>query len=420
VNLETNLPAEQPLYFERLALRVNGASPGETLTLAAELGTYRSEASFTASDTGVIDTSTDAPVSGDYADVDVDGFVWSMLPQGSGTQTFGDGTLHVELARSEVVLAQKDVQRVNVAPNVEKRTVPASEGFVGVVYVPEGPGPHPVIVGFGGSEGWLWFGDSIAATYASLGYVGVGVAYFGEATLPAKLTDVPLEYFQNVFDYVAKIPEADAAKIAVMGGSRGGELALLLGAHFSEVSAVVALVPSGLVWGSAGDIGAFAWTLDGTGLPFVPNAGSIPPTTKAPDGKDVYHLTPTFEASIAAATPAQLDAATIHVEDTNGPVLLIGGAADGLWPSCALADVSMERLVANGHTTTFADANVCYPDSGHFTNPLNAGYPMTTASLSYRPEYDAYYSMGGTPRGLGHAARQSFDTVKAFLDTRLR
>ena len=37
--------------------------------------------------------------------------------------------------------------------------------------------------------------------------------------------------------------------IAVMGGSRGGEVALLLGSMFPDVKAVVAYSPSHVVWG---------------------------------------------------------------------------------------------------------------------------------------------------------------------------
>ncbi|NUP10849.1 MAG: hypothetical protein HOW73_32800 [Polyangiaceae bacterium] len=413
-------PAVRPLIFEPLAVHVTNAGPSEELTVVATMGTYRSEATFVASADGNIDTAADAPKDGTYAGADADGLVWSMLPDDSASSSFGDGSIHYALERDGDVLAEVDVERIDVADDVERRDVPAEAGFVGVVYVPEGPGPHPVVVGFGGSEGGLWFGDEIAKTYASLGYVGVGVAYFGAPTLPNGLTDVPLEYFESVFGYLSQIPEADPSSIAVMGASRGGELSLLLGAHYPEVKAVVALVPSGYVWGSTESFTEAAWTLAGAPLAYVPSSGSLAEVTEAPDGKDVYHFTPTFLDSIAEATPEEIAAATIPIEATVGPVLLIGGQADELWPSCSLAEVAFDRLETSGHTDSHADELVCYENSGHFTNPINAGFPMTTASLSYNASFGVYYAMGGTAEGLGHAARDSFNRVEAFLETSLR
>jgi dienelactone hydrolase len=407
------------MFFEPLAVLVTAAVPGEQLTIKATIGNYESSATFVASEEGTIDTREDAPSAGTYEGVDVDGLIWSALPPESGQGTFGDGIAQFSLERGGEVLTTQDVERLEIADGVEPRDVPGDAGFVGVVYVPEGPGPHPVVIGFGGSEGGLWFGDAIARTYASMGYVGVGVAYFGEPSIPSGLTDLPLEYFEAVFAHLDTIEEADPSRIAVMGASRGGELALLLGAHYPEVDAVVALVPSGYVWGSADVVNAAAWTWQGVALPRVPNSDAQPEVTEAPDGKDVYHFTPTFLDSIAEATPEELEAATTAVEATNGPVLLIGGGDDQLWPSCALSDVSMARLEASGHAAIYGDQNLCFEDSGHYTNPLNVGFPMTTASLNYDPAFDVYFAVGGTPEGLGRAARVSFETVEAFLASAL-
>lgn len=416
---EDGTPATTTLYYEPLAVRVADAEPGAEYLVRASIGTFQSSVAFIASDEGSFDSAQDAPESGDYTGVDVDGLIWSMKDDGPNP-SFGDATLVVELLRDDEVLATSSVARLDVDPTVERREVSAEAGFIGVVYVPEGEGPHPIVVGFGGSEGGLWFGDSIARTYASLGYVAIGVAYFGEPTLPNGLTDIPLEYFQSVFDYAATVPEADPSRLAVMGASRGGELALLLGAYYpEEVSAVVALVPSGVVWGSADEVDALAWTWQGVGLAGVPSAGTDPEVTQAPDGTDVYHFRPTFLASLDAATSEELDVATIRVEQTQGPILLIGGEADELWPSCVLSDIAMARLQDAGHSSIYADQDLCFENSGHFTNPINVGYPMTQASLSYDSFYDVYFAMGGTAEGLGRAARGSFTAVRDFLATAL-
>ncbi|MFO0550918.1 MAG: acyl-CoA thioester hydrolase/BAAT C-terminal domain-containing protein [Polyangiaceae bacterium] len=409
----THAAVSEAMFYQPLELVATNLEAGETVVLHAELGSFSSESTFAADADGVVDTSRDAPASGSYTGVDVDGFLWSMSSDASNAQ-FGE-VLSVSLLRNGTSAATANVTRLAVAPGVTKTEVPSSAGFVGVVYTPVEPGPHPVVIGFGGSEGGLWFGDRTAALYASLGYIAVGVAYFGVAGTPSGLTDVPLEYFQSVFDYLPQIEGADPARVAVMGASRGGELALLLGATYPQVSAVVAVVPSGYVWGSASQVNAFGWTLAGVGVPYVPSANANPVITTASDGKPIYALRETFNASIAAATPEELDAATIRVEDTSGPVLLIAGDDDQLWPSCVLGEVARARLESSGHTASFGDELVCYPNSGHFTNPLNAGYPMTRGALSYNAQYGVYFAMGGTAEGLGRAARASFDRVRTFL-----
>jgi len=84
----------------------------------------------------------------------------------------------------------------------------------------------------------------------------------------------------------------------VVGFSRGGELALLLGATFPEIKAVVSYVGSGIVVSSL-DSATSAWLLRGESVPYWTYT-------------DV----------------ANLDAATFAVERINGPVLLIPGQRD--------------------------------------------------------------------------------------------
>jgi hypothetical protein len=40
---------------------------------------------------------------------------------------------------------------------------------------------------------------------------------------------------------------------------------------------------------------------------------------------------------------------------------------------------------------------------------------MTDALEYFHPEYGVIFAMGGTPKGLGHAARDSFERTRAFL-----
>ena len=55
--------------------------------------------------------------------------------------------------------------------------------------------------------------------------------------------------------------------------------------------------------------------------------------------------------------------ASIAVENINGPVMLLSGVDDQLWPSTRLSEVAMERLRAHDHP--FPYEHLRYEDAGH-------------------------------------------------------
>jgi dienelactone hydrolase len=61
--------------------------------------------------------------------------------------------------------------------------------------------------------------------------------------LPRGLVKIPLEYFENAIRWMRAQPWLRDGFLAAWGPSRGGELALLLGATFSDINAVSAWVP---------------------------------------------------------------------------------------------------------------------------------------------------------------------------------
>jgi dienelactone hydrolase len=85
----------------------------------------------------------------------------------------------------------------------------------------------------GGSEGGLLPGK--AAWLASRGYAALALAYFRYDDLPPLLEGIPLEYFGSALGWMMQRPEILADRIAVVGTSRGGELALQLGSMFPQI-----------------------------------------------------------------------------------------------------------------------------------------------------------------------------------------
>jgi len=75
---------------------------------------------------------------------------------------------------------------------------------------------------------------------ASRGLRCVHLAYFSEPGLPTRSRQYPLEYFEHAIRWMRAQPWLRDGFLAVWGPSRGGELALLLGATFPDINAVSA------------------------------------------------------------------------------------------------------------------------------------------------------------------------------------
>ena len=204
----------------------------------------------------------------------------------------------------------------------------------------------------------------------------------------------------------------NADRLAVSGTSRGGELALLLASRYREIRSVVAYVPSSLVWGAIsrseeeGSVDDFAaWTVGDRTIPY---AGWVRNDAVAPDDDGVIRLAPAYLDYANDAERA--GPATIPVERIEGPVLLISGTGDALWPSAHFGDLIVERARANGFD--FPVEHLKYEGAGH---SIGAGYAPTTVNQGYHPIRKATIDLGGTPETLARARAESWPRVLAFV-----
>ena len=80
------------LADEVVKIQVGGLAPGQTVTLRASLRDDRSQrwesyATFLSDRSGIVDVSTQAPISGTYSIADPMGLFWSMLPKVPGNES---------------------------------------------------------------------------------------------------------------------------------------------------------------------------------------------------------------------------------------------------------------------------------------------------------------------------------------------
>jgi dienelactone hydrolase len=292
-----------------------------------------------------------------------------------------------------------------------------TQPFIGTVCVPlTGKPKYPVIILLGGSEG----GDSMARAaerFAAHGYVTASVAYFGLPGLPKTLVDVPVETVGAALAALAKRGDVDASRIGILGGSKGGELALLAASTYPQIKAVVAIVPSPIAFMGLGVNDAptgCSWTRAGTALPCVPAsaAGSQQIGVELSQHKPLV-LRELYDASLGA-DPATTKAAFFPLEKIAGPVLCLSGADDQMWNSSAQCTLAMNYLKNARHA--YADRTIAYPDAGHTFIGATHGPSSAVTSVDYGSVTMAF---GGTKEGDAAAADAAWPVIWSFFASAL-
>ncbi|WP_347247361.1 acyl-CoA thioester hydrolase/BAAT C-terminal domain-containing protein [Thermomonas sp.] len=228
---------------------------------------------------------------------------------------------------------------------VDTKTLPARHGQVdSVLYAHEG-GKHPLLVGLGGSEGGnAWASNAWKRQrerFLEQGYAMLALGYFGTPHSPEQLDRISLNGIHDAILAASKDPRVDGRCIAVIGGSRGGELALLLASHYPDIHAVVAIVPGSAVFPALTQaMNTPGFSLHGKPLPFVPVPWSAVPNLL------VHNLRGAFDKMVA--NTAAMDAAAIPVERINGAVYFVSASRDEFWPSRDMSDAMMARLKRHG------------------------------------------------------------------------
>jgi dienelactone hydrolase len=379
------------LIDEPVEIRAGGLAPNERVTIRAELSdgggqAWTSQADFVADPRGVVDASKQAPVAGSYKEVSAMGLIWSMMPRVKSVNAYvsprnlGPQAVDFHLERQGKEAASAHLEQLVLGEGVQHS--PVHEGSLrGTLFMPPGQGPHPAVLVVGGSNGGVPLHP--AAWVASHGYVAVALAYFRFEDLPPQLESIPLEYFQQALQWMVNRPEIGSSKIAVMGTSRGGELALQLGSMFPRIGAVVAYVPANVRYASCcRETGGPAWTWQGRALPYL-----IP----------------------QRPNPMARAAAAIEVENTKGPIIMISGEADHLWKSWEMADDVVSRL--RSHHFPYSFENLKYPHAGHFAGRQEF-VPAWHGEIR-NPTSGRENDLGGSAEG---DAKSSSDSIPKVLD----
>lgn len=296
---------------------------------------------------------------------------------------------------------------------LERRAVEAG-GLVGTLIVPPAAERRNVaVVVLGGSQGGLV--EQVAAAFAEEGFTALALAYFGAGALPPALLEVPVEYVGRAIEWLRAQPEAGDRRVGLVGRSKGGELALRAAATYpANIGAVVGYTPSPVVWqGLPGDRRGWregpksSWTLDGSPLPFLPfakpRARELPRFLRSTLAGSMA-LRPIHERALAGETARER--ATTPIERIAGPILVISGTDDQLWPAPTLCELAMRRLKRHRHP--FPDRHLTYEGAGHLIGP--PGHRALDAGR---------FAVGGTPDADARASADAWPQVLGFLERHL-
>lgn len=338
------ITTETRLIDEPLQIRLLGLEPTETITIQAEFcddfgQTWASWIECIASVQGEIDLATTKPNDGTYLSSDGMGLFWSMklCPRENGQLVYFVNTvtkslkpLSTELRakRQGETIATAVIERKFLTDEV-RRTDLRVEGLVATLFAPSPIKQGPAVIVLGGSGGGLGWSHQVAAVLASHGCTTIAIAYFdwqGQDNLPNQLVEIPVECIGKAISQLSLF-RSDLSNLAIIGYSKGAELALLAAAIYSKINRVIAYVPSSVVWHGfqmRGNAQRSSWSYQGQPIPFLSFV----------DG---------YFDEAGWQDKERVDRTSISIEKINGKIFLISASNDGVWPSTKMAEMILQR-----------------------------------------------------------------------------
>lgn len=299
-------------------------------------------------------------------------------------------------------------------------------GLNGILYSPsKTTSKIPAIILLSGSDGGIPGENAIPKSFieelVNNGFIVLALAYFGINNLPQYLNNVSLEYFEEAVKWLQSRSDVKKDAIAIIGQSRGGELALILGTIFKQLKAIIAYSPSSMVTGGFPYPNQPAWLYKNNALiPFLGAlSGNDPQLTEFDDLNQSTHdnLIPIHKNSeqdpfiiadlfFARNLTTNAKFSEIPVENIACPILLFSGGMDAIWTSNYYCESIVNRLRTNNSAINYKHIN--YEDAGH-------GIIASYEGSIYHPIGEFWCKLGGTPEGNKIANQNSVKETLEFL-----
>lgn len=405
------------------AVRVSDAAVQKDGQWSTEKRLTKAFGEFVAGPDGRVDVAKKAPVRGTWNGVDARGLLWSgYLPKDPEARKIPAQVeaLVTEVPPGVVRLLLEEDGRISASHSIRMRGRKSNvkiddvkeAGLIGAFAQPGGEGPHPAVLLLHGSEGGAPPDlRARAVTLANQGYAAFAISYFAwpyqqVEGVPQAFVNLPVESVARALDWLSAQPSADTERLAVVGISKGAELALLAATQYPRIKHVVACVPSDVVWSGFGGTAPpggqiSSWSIGGKPLPDIPYTDwNLPALKDATTGARHRH-------DLAAASTEMRKAAAIDFSNWTARVLLIAGGRDETWPSLPMAQEALARIRAAQPDKTRSKL-LGFPDAGHFI----CGTGNDAARLWGD---DPFRNGGGLASANGKAASKAWDETLTFL-----
>ena len=169
-----------------------------------------------------------------------------------------------------------------------------------------------------------------------------------------------------------------------------------------------------MFWGigpnDAGDDRA-SWTFRGKPLPYLQQDNPFAATVPASERGRPIAYAPIYRSHLQDRRA--VERATIPVERIRGPVQLVSGADDQMWPSAELADIAFHRLQAHRHPYPFR--HLKFDQAGHQILIPHGPRTVLVSSMNVVGFEGYLYSQGGTSKDNAEAGATAWRDLLAFL-----
>lgn len=297
----------------------------------------------------------------------------------------------------------------------EVRRVDVKSGDItGTLFQPVGEASGRIIVLPGSEGGTPEHTASLLA--ADTGTACLALRYFGRGTQRRRLVEVPIEIVDAGAVWLAEHADTKGGDqpTGIFGASKGAELALVVASELPHrFGPIAAIAPSCVAWAGveflapdrrlvAGIFGTASkrssWTKEGRPIAFIHHPPGVMPRIT----RHGISVSRSFERALDQRTS---DIGSIAIENANGPVLLISGGRDRMWPSTRMAAALLERAQNAGRPDLVE--HLCFPEAGHTLGPQS---PATGAQrLSFVLDY------GGHPHANNAAREVAWARITAFF-----
>lgn len=429
-------PAEAQ-FSDAIAVTAGGFAPGAAVRLSSELVDdagvrWIAHGDFVADADGMIDLADAPSEGGTFTGINPAGLFWSLQPESGADRRFMIDADNKNHMLGQPLFDPLAPQTFTLRASLEGDAVAEASltlnklaAGVDVIEVRDGrlrgkafrqkdrSKSRGAIMSLTGSGGGVEM--NYAPALASIGYDVFSLAYFAYEDLSEFLYAIPLEYFEEGFEWMKR--EFGASKMAVQGASRGGELSVVLAAYLPHyVSGAMPIVPmhaASAGWNhKTGEIGP-SWTYKGAEIPYCMTLD----TTSMEEMKRIGEELPNgFPAAPGYKIDLEQDYVrrdcAIPIENAVGPLLMISGLDDAMWPCAWGSDLIVNRLRAKGYKHHYE--HLALRETGHIT-PL-PNMVTTFAPALYHTLAEMFLACGGTAEGGARSAPVMWNAMQAHYE----